>query len=180
MVRSVLAGCSFCILALVLTLGLGACGGGRTGSAATLPGGAKIAILVYADHGTPPGTAPEKIEQNDQLGQWMDSDLLAILDGTGYAASKVADPATPTGPGRYLLRTRIINYNAGSKAARMLVGMGAGAAKLDTAYELVGPNGSVYVAGAPSVGTGRDWKNAARKINLETVDAVNARLHQSL
>lgn len=175
MVRGWLASC----LLGVLALALGACGG-RTGSAATLPGGAKIAIMVFSDRGAPPGTAPEKVEQNDQLGEWMENDLLAILGGTGYAASRVIDPNTPVGPGRYLLRTRIVNYNAGSKAARMLVGMGAGAARLDTAYELIGPNGTVYIAGAPSVASGRDWKNAARKVNLETVDAVNARLHQSL
>jgi hypothetical protein len=176
MVRGWLASC----LLTVLALALGACGGGRTGSAVTMPGGGKISIMVFSDRGTPPGTAPDKVQQNEQLGSWMESDLLAILEGTGYAAGRVADPNTPVGPGRYLLRTRIVNYNAGSKAARMLVGMGAGAAKLDMAYELIGPNGSVYVAGAPSVGTGRDWKNAARKVNLETVDAVNARLHQSL
>lgn len=123
---------------------------------------------------------PEEHEQLDQLGRFMEEDLLAILEGTGYAAVRVEDPATTPAPGRYLLRTRVVSYKAGSKAARMLVGFGAGAAQLDTQFELVGPDGSVYVAGAPSVASGRDWKNAARKVNLQTVDAVNARLHQSL
>ena len=29
-----------------------------------------------------------------------------------------------------------------------------------------------------SVGTGRDWRNAARKVDLPTVDRIDARLHQ--
>lgn len=161
------------------TLFCGACSG-RTGSAVTLPSGGKVAILVLANRGDTANMLPEEHEQLDQLGRWLEEDLLAILGKTGYSAVRVGDASVTAAPGRYLLRTRVVSYNAGSKAARMLVGFGAGSARLDTHYELVGPDGKVYVAGAPSVASGRDWKNAARKVNLQTVDAVNARLHQSL
>ncbi|MEY4515537.1 MAG: hypothetical protein RLZZ450_7659 [Pseudomonadota bacterium] len=78
-----------------------------------------------------------------------------------------------------MLRVKIANYNAGSKAARMMVGWGAGAAVLNTNFEFYGPDSQApYVVGSPSVGSGRDWKNSARKVNLQTVDAVIARLHQ--
>lgn len=163
----------YCLLAMALVVG--ACGGG----APTLPNGQPIAIMVFADRGTA-GMPPEKAQQIDQLAGWMEPDLMNILSKAGYGAVQVQDPNTPVGPGRYLLRTRIVNYNAGSKAARMFVGFGAGAAKLDTAYELIGPNGQVYVNGAPSVASGRDWKNAARKVNQEVVNAVNGRLRQGL
>jgi hypothetical protein len=153
--------------------------GGRSGSAATMPDGSRIAVLVYTDRGITPDMAPDRVAQLEQIASWMENDLLSILDKTGYAPALVTDPNTPTGPGRYLLRVTIRNYNAGSKAARMLVGFGAGAAVLDTHFELFGPDSPApYVAGDPSVGSGRDWKNSARKVNLQTVDAVNARLHQ--
>lgn len=164
-----------CGLAAVALM-LGSCGGG---SAPTLPGGTKIALMVFFDRGTA-GQPPEKAQQVDQLADWLEPDFLSMVENMGYSAVRVIDPNTPPGPGRYIVRYRIISYNAGSKAARMFVGFGAGAARLDTAFELIGPNGTVYVQGAPSVGSGRDWKNAARKVNQETAKAINNRLRQGL
>lgn len=169
---------SLAYLALISTLTLVACGGGRTGSAAKMPDGSAIAVLVHLDRGLPPDATPERIEQVDQLASWMEDDLLAILTKTGYAATRVADPNTAAGPGRYVLRVRIKDYNAGSKAARMMVGFGAGAAVLRTHFELMGGAETPLVAGDPDVGSGRDWKNAVRKVNLQTVDAVNATLNR--
>jgi hypothetical protein len=160
------------------TFGLFACGGGRTGSAPKNPDGSRMAMLVHFDRGITPDMTPERVQQMEQLAAWMESDLLAILEKTGYAAARVEDANAPTGPGRNLLRIKITNYSAGSKAARMLVGFGAGSAVLDTHYELIGEGGAVLVAGDPSVGSGRDWKNSARKVNLLTVDSCNARLSQ--
>jgi hypothetical protein len=159
-----------------MALALASCGGGR---APTLPGGAKIALMVFFDRGTA-AMEPEKAQQINQLADWAEPDFLSILNNMGFAVAQVADPNTPPGPGRYVVRYRIINYNAGSKAARMLVGWGAGSARLDTGYELIGPNGTVYTQGAPSVSSSRDWKNAARKVNQEAANAINNRLHQSL
>jgi hypothetical protein len=169
----------FTLISAVLTLVLmGACGG-RTGSAPKMPDGSKIAIMVVPDRGITPDMEPARVQQIEQLASWMETDLVEILNKTGYAATRTEDPNVQPGPGRYVLRVTITKYNAGSKAARMLVGFGAGAATLDTHFELVGEAGNVEVTGDPSVGSGRDWKNAARKVNLQTVDTVNARIKQS-
>jgi hypothetical protein len=155
--------------------------GGRGGSAATLPTGAKIAILVYSDRGVSAETPDANAEQVNQVADWMEGDLIAILQKTGYESSLVANKDEPTAIGRYLLRMQVVDYNGGSKAAREFVGWGAGAAHLQTHFELIGPNGAVYLAGSPSVGTGRsNWQHVARKVNLQTVDSVNRRLRQSL
>jgi hypothetical protein len=161
---------------MALALAATSCGGQ---SAPTLPGGAKIAILVFFDRGTA-ALPPEKAQQVNQLADWLEPDFLSILNNMGFSAAQIADPNTPPGPGRYVVRYRIINYNAGSKAARMFVGYGAGSARLDTGYELIGPNGTVYAQGAPSIASSRDWNYAARKVNQETAKAINNRLHQSL
>lgn len=154
--------------------------GGRTGSAAKMPDGKSILINVYFDSGVAAEMDDAQAKQRQQLASWMQADLINMIQGTGYNVVQVADPATPTGPGRYLLRVHITNYNAGSKAARMFVGFGAGAVQLDTHFELVGKDGEIVIAGDPSVGSGRDWKNAARKVNENTVDAFNAQLNRSL
>jgi len=167
-------------LFLAATLILSACGG-RTGSAPTLPNGSKVSVLVTFDDGVTDDMAADRKQQIQQLATWMKDDLIAILDKTGYSAVLVADPSqAQAGPGRYVLRVNIADYNAGSKAARMLVGFGAGAATLTTHFDLLDDQGAVLVAGDPSVGSGRDWKNAARKVNLLTVDPVNNHLNATL
>lgn len=154
--------------------------GGRTGSAATMPDGSRIAIMVIPDRNLTPDMSPERMEQVNELATWMEGDLIEILNKTGYQATRTEDPSVQAGPGRYLLRIKISNYNAGSKAARMFAGaFGAGTAKLDTHFELVKEGGVLAVSGDPSVATGRDWTNAARKVNLQTVDTVNAQIHRA-
>ncbi|HEY6881922.1 MAG TPA: DUF4410 domain-containing protein [Polyangiales bacterium] len=165
------------ILVILISAFVFACGG-RNGSAKTNPDGSRIAIMLYTDRGIAPDMPPDRVAQIDQMADWMENDLLSILDKTGYAATRVSDANTQAGPGRYVLRVTVKNYNAGSKAARMLVGFGAGAVVLDTHFELIGEAGTPLVIGDPSVGSGRDWTNTVRKVNLQTVDTVNARLHQ--
>lgn len=165
-------------IGLLLTSALVFSCGGRTGSAPKNADGSRVAIMLFTDRGITPDMAPDRVAQLDQLASWMENDLLSILDNAGYAGTRVADPATQAGPGRYVLRVTVKNYSAGSKAARMLVGFGAGGVVLDTHFELFGEAPGALVIGDPSVGSGRDWTNAARKVNLQTVQAINARLNQ--
>lgn len=166
------------VLSLLLTSSVGLGCGGRTGTAATMPDGSRLAIMVHTDQRITPDMPPERVAQITQISEWMENDLLAILEKTGYAATRVADPATPPGPGRLVLRIAIADYNGGSKAARMFVGFGAGAAVLRTHFELYGDaSPTPLIVGDPNVGSGRDWRNSARKVNLQTVDALNGRLN---
>ncbi len=162
-------------LTLLVAALMFACGG-RTGSAPKNPDGSQIAILLYTDRGIQPDMPPDRVQQIDQMSEWMENDLIAILNKTGYAATRVAGADTQAGPGRHVLKVTVKDYSAGSKAARMLVGFGAGAVVLDTHFELYGEGASPLVAGAPGVGSGRDGTNAARKVNPQTADTVNAGL----
>ena len=169
---------TFRSLVLVLSCLLAACAG-RTNSAPTLPDGNKIAIVLLPDRGITPDIDAERAKQLNDLGHWMEGDLVDILNKTGYSATRSNDDSIHPGPGRYVLRVKISNYDAGSKAQRILLGFGAGAARLDTHFELIGQDNAVALAGDPSVASGRDWTNAARKINLNTVDSVNAYLRRA-
>jgi hypothetical protein len=165
------------VLAVLLSAFVFACGG-SAGNAPKNADGSRIAIMLFTDRGIQPDMPPDRVAQLDQMSEWMENDLLSLLDKAGYAATRIADSTTPAGPGRYVLKVTVKNYAAGSKAARMLVGFGAGAVVLDTHFELFGEAPAPLVVGDPSVGSGRDWTNTARKVNLQTVQAVNARLHQ--
>ena len=152
--------------------------GGRAGSAATMPDGRRIAIMVIPDRDITPDMSPDRVARINELATWMKGELIEILNKTGYQAARSEETHAAGGTWPLPAADQDPNYNAGSKAARMFAGFGAGAAKLDTHFELVKEGGVLAVSGDPSVASGRDWTNAARKVNLQTVDTVNAQIQR--
>ena len=164
-------------LIALFTLLATACGG--AGKGPVQPNGQKVAIVLEADRNLT-GLEEARATQVNQLADFQEGDLLALLLKAGYEPARGTDAGAQPGPGRYLLKTKIVKYNPGSAAARMWVGFGAGAAALDLHYDLIGPNGTAYTQGDLHVASGRDWRKAARRVNILTVQAVNTRLAQGL
>jgi hypothetical protein len=121
------------------------------------------------------GLAQVQIDQREQLNDFMGKDLLRMLNRAGYEASLIAN-RNQYAKGTYLLKVTIVRYNPGSKAARIVVGFGAGAVSLDTRYELFAPGGNLLVSDEHGVGSSMDWTSCARKLNKQTVDAVSGKL----
>jgi hypothetical protein len=155
---------SLCLLALT------SCAGQR---AARAPDGSAYTLEVYFDH----NTALKNADQVDQVISFMEPDLREILQNTGYQVVQSTNPeAFVPGPNKFLLIIRVVNYNPGSKAARMLVGWGAGALVLDTQHLLYSGPGQLLLQSAGSVGSARDWEYAARKINQQVTKEVTRAL----
>lgn len=132
--------------------------------AARAPDGSPYTIEVFFDR----NAAANNPEQIGQVVGFMDPDLREILEDAGYAVVPSTNPeAFVPGPNRFLLVVKVLNYNPGSKAARMLVGWGAGALVLDTQHVLFSGPGQIVFQGTGSVGSARDWNYAARKINVQ-------------
>jgi hypothetical protein len=141
---------------------------------AAVSSGKNLMISVLMDTGDD-NIALEKIDQREQLNAWMGRDLVTMLNKAGYEASLIENRKQYKS-GTYLLKVSIVKYNAGSKAARIIVGYGAGAVSLDTKYELFAPEGNRILSDEHGVGSGRDWTFCARKLNTQTVDAVKNKL----
>lgn len=160
---------------LVILLSFG-CGGPRV-KAPTLAGGGSYSIAVLSDRGITPELGPDRSTQYNQVGDWMEQDLLRMLKRAGYTARLVSSRSEFTaGPGDYLLKVRMVRYNPGSKAARMLVGFGAGATSLDTHYELYGASPQPLLAEDHGVGSSIDWYQVVQKLNQQMVDTVSRKL----
>lgn len=142
-------------------------------SAAKGPGGETLTLAVAFQR-----TAElRNVDQVQQVTDFMQPDLERMLTDAGYVVERLADAAAfQPGPNRYLVVVRITRYNPGSKAARMMVGWGAGALVLDTDFELHAGPGATLLAEKSSVGSGRDWPQAARKTNQQVAKAVTNRL----
>ena len=141
---------------------------------AAVSAGKNLRISVLMDAGDD-NLALVKIDQREQLNDWMGKDLVTMLNKAGYDASLI-ETRNQYKSGTYLLKVTIVKYNAGSKAARIIVGYGAGSVGLDTKYELFAPEGNRILSDEHGVGSGRDWTFCARKLNTQTVDAIKNKL----
>jgi len=149
------------VLALVLTVGVAF-------------GGSKMFVVI--DRGIDSSMNAGQVKNRDQVGEWMEMDLIKLLEKAGFDAQLIKDKSEyKAGEGSYLLVVKVTDYNPGSKAARMMVGYGAGAASMKTHYELSSgssPIGSDNLG----VGSGRDWRNVIRKIDEQTVKGVKEKI----
>ncbi len=138
--------------------------------AGSLLAGAGESIAVSVDPGT-------NNRESRQMATRMERDLINVLERRGKYSSRILKSKDDfkKGAGEYLLDVRLTRYNAGSKAARIIVGFGAGSATLDIHYELTGPKGNVLLSRDDGCATGLDWQRLARKLNENILAAVQAR-----
>ncbi|MEW5908440.1 MAG: DUF4410 domain-containing protein [Thermodesulfobacteriota bacterium] len=128
-------------------------------------------IAVYLDRG-----GDDKATK--QMGSWMEGDLKNVLQRRGGYPVRIISSRDEfkTGQGEYLVTVRILRYNPGSKAARIIIGFGAGYASLDVHYELIGPSGNTLISKDDGCATSLDWQRLGRKLNENILAAVKPRI----
>jgi hypothetical protein len=150
------------IRTLVVLLGLSSCAAPQR--AAKAPDGSPYTLAIYFDR----SSSLAKPDQVQQIIGFMEPDLHSVLLKAGYKLEQTDNPETfLPGPNRFLLIVRIVDYQPGSKAARMIVGFGAGSLVLDTQHVLYAGPEQLILQGTGSVGSARDWNYAAMKINQQ-------------
>jgi hypothetical protein len=158
--------------ALVLAVAATTVLGCRAVPRARVAPGTRVAVVL--DRAIAPDAREAQANAQQQIGDWMERDLVNVLGSAGFAAGVVASPNhAPPGEGSYVLAVKLVRYNPGSKAARMFVGFGAGSAGLDISYELRTANGRVLLAQADGVNSSIDWRKIARKLNVNMTRAVS-------
>ncbi len=137
-------------------------------------------IYVLMDDGVGENFEARQAKAQRQLGDWMKQDLVRVFGRyakEGYEAEGIEKRADfKSQPNTYLLSAKIVEYRAGSKATRMFVGYGAGGVTLKIHYELFGAGAKAILSKDDSVFSGREWVNAARKLNENMAKAVTGEL----
>ena len=123
-------------------------------------------ICILFDNGVNEALEGRQAKAQTQLSDWMDDDLVRVFDRyakAGYQAKLIEKRKdfTPQ-PNNYLLTVKIIEYRAGSKAARMMVGYGAGGVRLNIHYELFAQGTNAILSKDDGVFSGREWINAMK------------------
>ena len=137
-------------------------------------------ICVLFDNGVNATLSDRQSNSQTQLSDWMDKDLVRVFARyakAGYQAKLIDNRKdfTPQ-PNNYLLSVKIIEYRPGSKAARIVVGFGAGGVSITIHYELFAGGANAILTKDDSVYSGREWMLAARKLNENMAKAVTEKL----
>lgn len=153
---------------------------GFLNSADAVENGAQKTIYVLFDDGVNGSLDARQAKAQAQLSDWMDDDLVRVFARyakSGYQAKRIEKRKdfTPQS-NNYLLSVRILEYRAGSKAARIVVGFGAGGVSLKIHYELSANGRNAIISKDDGVFSGREWISAARKLNENMAKAVTERL----
>ena len=150
---------------------------GPTLKAPMSPSGDRYDIVLLLDNGITENLDPDKIEQYQQVAEWMSNDLLWMLKKAGYQAQQIdSREQFSSASGKYLLTVRLQEYNAGSKAARMFIGFGAGSTSLDIFYELYGKSPDPLLSRDNGYGSSIAWTKIIQKLDQEMVDDVSRTL----
>jgi hypothetical protein len=171
-------------LALSLVTGCGttsqnspASGKGAAPSGGKFADAGKYSLSVLMDPGLE-GLPANEANSRKQISDWMGGDAVRVFAGRGgYKTQLITSKDKFTaGPDTLLLTVKIVKYNPGSKAARMIVGFGAGSCSLDIHYELHGAGKDPILSADDGVGSSVEWNRLARKLNENMLRAVNAKL----
>jgi len=138
----------------------------------------KYTISVLTDLGATEGLSASDLKQRQQVRDGMGPDMVKILTQRGgFKAREIsARDQFKAGPDEYLLTIKIVKYNPGSKAARIVVGFGAGSCSLDLHYELFGAEKDPVLSKDDGVGSGLEWTRCVRKLNKNILSAINGTL----
>ncbi|MEE4242770.1 MAG: DUF4410 domain-containing protein [Desulfopila sp.] len=160
------------ILLVMTALVLSGCPGAKMKAPLT-PDGKSYSLAVLCDRGITGDKTPAQIEQLNQLGVWAERDLMWMLGRAGYNARQINSRSefNPSS-GEYLLSVKVIKYNPGSKAARIMVGFGAGSCSLDRSYELYGDGPKPLLSRDQGVSSSIDYSAVVQKLNQEMIDEV--------
>lgn len=161
------------LLISIVALMIAGCVGPKI-KAPVAKGGGNYQVAVLYDRGIKEDMTAPQIDQLNQLGKWTERDLLWMMENAGYQARQIQDRAEfDPASGEYLLSVRVIRYNPGSKAARIIIGFGAGSTSLDRSYELYGSVSEPILNKKQGVGSSIAWSKVVQKLNRDMIDDIS-------
>jgi hypothetical protein len=153
--------------------------------------GKPVIATVFLDRGQPgvpavPGDLPREAvaEERDEFSNWVEHDLVRILNDYGYVASFVRSRNEyVSGPETCLIEVLLKSYVPANRSSRTEAGLGEGFVSVDLEYQLFVGQGkkerrlSSFSRRASSA---RSWEWVAGKLNEKVADDVNKRLAEAL
>jgi hypothetical protein len=129
-------------------------------------------IAVLTLEGEMSGLTADQTRELSNTVTWMDRDLIKNLNTAGFRAVLIKNMHEYKSDMGKLLIAEVERFNAGNRAARALVGFGAGAASLDLRYKLLDERGGTLAEWRDGVGSSKGATYCAETLNRRAVDKV--------
>lgn len=129
-------------------------------------------ITVLTLDGDVSGLTADQARELGNTVSWMDRDIIKNLNKAGFRAVLIKSIHDHKAEMGKLLIAEVERFNAGNRAARTLVGFGAGAASLDLRYKLLDEKGGTLAEWRDGVGSSKGATYCAETLNKRAVDKV--------
>ena len=143
--------------------------------------GNPITIDYYCDTSITQEVSAENAVQIKEVSDFMERHFDGYATKSGYQVDILTDKsAYVPQQGHFLLVVKVKKYNPGSKTLRIVVGFGAGAASMDTHYELYAGSNTPILSKDDGVGSSNpNWIVIPAKLNekmlVEVTKAIKDR-----
>jgi hypothetical protein len=147
---------------------------GCASKAPVLQEGKQVAIFVLLDRGIKEGMEDNERNDRNEVGQFMEEDLVKTLKHEGYNATLVRNSNEYVqGPANYFVSVKINMLRLVGSASRFWLGYYPGPTILNAHYEVSGSGNKLTLAYDDDDSTTRDWTNSPRDLNQRLVQKVN-------
>jgi hypothetical protein len=150
---------------------------GCAAKAPVMQDGKQVAIFVLSDRGTRDGMKEDERKDRNEMGQFMEENLVDWLRHEGYNATMIQSRNQYVkGPANYLLLVRINDLRLVGRAARSFAGFTAGPSILKNHYEVSGSGGNPVLSYDDEDSTINDWTNIPRELNYRLAQKITDKL----
>jgi hypothetical protein len=139
--------------------------------------GKQVTMFVLSDRGIKSGTKEDERNDRNEMGQFIEEDLVNALKHEGYNATLIKNRNQYVqGPVNYLVTVKIIDLRLVGRASRGWLGYASGPTILKAHYEVSGSSKKLALAYDDEDATTNDWTSSPRELNQRLAQKINDKL----
>ncbi len=153
------------------------CGGGV--KAPKSADGKPITLFVFVDRGIKDTTPADKHAGLNELGEWLEKDIVRTFEAGGYTVKLIKERGAYTyGTGEFLMTYEVENYSPADPAYAAERGLGTGEVSMDAYAELFTDSDQPLLKRKDGFTTSRGWQFAAETVNKKILPDVSKRIRE--
>lgn len=165
------------LLSVVIALLVSACGGGM--KAPKGADGKPVTLFVLLDRGIKDTTPEEKKAGLNELGAWLEKDIVRRFEDGGYSVKLIQDKGVYTyGANEFLMTYEVVRYEPPDPAYQAEVGLGTGGVSIDCYAELFKDTDQPLLQRKDGFTSSRGWQFTAGEVNKKILPDVSRRIRE--
>ncbi len=150
---------------------------GCAAKAPVMQDGKQVAMFVLSDRGIKADTKEDERKDRNEMGAFIEEDLVNALKHEGYHAMLINNPEQYVkAPENYLIIVRINDLRLVGRTARGFAGFMDSATMPKKHFEVSGATSGMALSYDDEDTTTQDWTNSPRELNERLVKKINENL----